>query len=121
MKKKFTQAAQDAKVDHFLMSVDALTNITEMLAEQTVLKSEYKIMPHGSRLITVQPGWEMDYLVKNNPDAVKDTLRGLEAALQNPDIKTIFMTRAALMTENDIVRVCQRNPTPKTLVREGGI
>lgn len=119
MKEQFNPKSRDGARDHFLLSVESLTDLTQIVAEQAIFRSQYKILPHGSRLFTVNPGWEMDYLLAANPDAVRDTLRGLEGALRDPEIKTIFMSRAALMSDDDIMHVCARNGVPKNLVREG--
>ncbi|MCE9507825.1 MAG: hypothetical protein K8R48_05865 [Alphaproteobacteria bacterium] len=100
------------------MSSELMNKVAVEVAHQNAMERGCKFLPHGSRLFTVEQGWESAIISKDKGVAVADTLLTLEAALRNPENKVIFIPLDAAMTEGDIEKLCQRNAITKTLFKE---
>jgi hypothetical protein len=90
------------------------------VAQQNAMERGCKFMPHGSRLFTVEQGWESAMICGDKGVAVADTLLTLESALRDPENKVIFIPINAAMTDADVEKLCQRNAITKTLFKEVG-
>jgi hypothetical protein len=87
-------------------------------AQQNAMERSCKLLSHGCRLFTVEQGWESLTISREKSVATADTLLTLEQALRDPENKVIFIPLGALMTEQDIEKLCRRNATVKTLFKE---
>lgn len=101
-----------------LMSTDTMDKLGALAAQGNAVDRGGKFLPHGCRLFMVEKGWESVMIRKDPGVHVCDTLLSLEAAVQNPDVKVIFLPLGSLMTDGDIEKVCQRNGMIKTLFKE---
>ena len=100
------------------MSSDLMNKVAVELAQQNAMERGCRFMPHGSRLFTVEQGWESTVISGDKGVLVADTLLTLESALRDPESKVIFIPIDAAMTESDIEKLCQRNAITKTLFKE---
>jgi hypothetical protein len=95
-----------------------MNKVAVEVAHQNAMERGCKFMPHGSRLFTVEQGWESAIISGDKGVAVADTLLTLESALRDPENRVIFIPIDAAMTESDIEKLCQRNAITKTLFKE---
>jgi len=100
-------------------SDNQMEGVAVAVAHQNAMERGCKFLPHGSRLFEVEQGWESVMIRRDKAVAVADTLLTLEAALRNPENAVIFIPLGAMMTGQDIERLCQRNAITKTLFKEG--
>src|SRR3954471_5309803 len=100
------------------MSADVIRDVAVAAAQQNAMERGCKLLPHGSRLFDVEQGWESITIRSDKGVAVADTLLTLEAALRDPENKVIFIPLGALMTDQDIEKLCQRNATVRTFFKE---
>ena len=100
--------------------LETLEEAATILAQQKAMERSFRMLSHGSRLFTVEEGWESDSLVRDATVRKCDTLLELDDAMKNPQIKKIFMSKSALITEQDVDKVCRRNGATKTLFKEVG-
>ena len=87
-------------------------------AQLNAMERSCKFLPHGSRLFEVEQGWESIMINRDKSVVLADTLLTLESALRDPESKIIFIPLGALMTDQDIEKLCQRNATIKTFFKE---
>lgn len=97
-----------------------MNNLATAVAQQNAMERRCKFLPHGGRLFEVEQGWESAVIRKDGNVIVADTLLVLESALRDPENKVIFIPAGALMTEQDIEKLCRRNASAKTLFKEVG-
>lgn len=97
---------------------DILDKIAVTAAQQKAMDGGCVFLPHGCRLFHVPQGWESAMIRGDKSVAQCDTLLSLEASVQDPEIKVIFLPHDALMTDEDIEKICQRNGATKTLFKE---
>lgn len=95
-----------------------MEEVAAEVARQKAMERGPVFLPHGSRLFHVAAGWESKMIKHDKAVSSCETLLELEAALQNPDVKVLFIPVNALMTEKDIEKVCHRNGVTKTLYKE---
>lgn len=95
-----------------------MEDVAVAVAHQNAMERGFKLLPHGSRLFPVAPGWESTVISRDNGVAVADTLLTLEKAVRDPESKVIFIPAGALLSDGDIEKVCQRNAIAKTLFKE---
>ena len=95
-----------------------MNDVASTVAHQNAMERGCKFLPHGSRLFAVEQGWESTQISRDKGVLVADTLLTLEAALRNSENKVIFIPVDALMTDQDIEKLCQRNAITKTLFKE---
>lgn len=100
------------------MTAEIVKETALVAAQQKAMKGEFKFLPHGCRLFKVEKGWETTLIRGDDGVLEAETLLGLESALQNADNKVIFIPLGALMTDQDIEKICHRNAITKTLFRE---
>jgi hypothetical protein len=100
------------------MAAELMNDVAVTVAQQNAMERGCKFMPHGSRLFMIEQGWESAVIGRDQNIAVADTLLSLEAVLRDPEKKVIFIPADALMTEQDIEKLCQRNAIAKTLFKE---
>lgn len=100
------------------LSPELLDQAALIAAQQSAMERGCKFLPHGSRLFTVEQGWESTMINRDKSVLVADTLLSLESALRNSENKVIFIPFDALMTDGDIEKLCQRNAIVKTFFRE---
>jgi len=89
-----------------------------VVAQQKAMERGCKFLPHGSRLFEVEQGWESTIISGEKSVATADTLLVLERVLRDPENKLIFIPMGALMTDQDIEKLCQRNAIVKTFFKE---
>lgn len=99
-------------------SNDQMNGMAAAVAHQNAMERGCKFLPHGSRMFEVEQGWESATIRHDRGVAVADTLLALESALRDPDNAVIFIPMGAMMTGQDIERLCQRNAITKTLFKE---
>ena len=102
----------------YLMSTDTMDEVAAVVAQKNAMDQGCIFLPHGSRLFTVEKGWQSQAIRRDRGVATSETLMAFEAALRNPDVKVIFLPADALVTDDDIRRICQRNGVTKTLFKE---
>lgn len=94
--------------------------IARTIAQRNAMERSAVFLPHGSRLFEVEAGWESLMLMKAEGTMRCDTLSMLEAGLRNPDVRSLFVPLKALMTVDDIEKICRRNGAAKTIFKETG-
>jgi hypothetical protein len=87
-------------------------------AQRNAMERGCKFLPHGCRLFEVEQGWESTMISGDPSVAVADTLLALESALRDPENKVIFIPLDALVTDQDVEKLCQRNAILKTFFKE---
>jgi hypothetical protein len=97
---------------------DLLEKTASAAAQQNAMERSCKFLPHGCRLFDVEQGWESITISRDKNVAVADTLLVLEQALRDPEKKIIFIPLGALITDQDIEKLCQRNAIVKTFFKE---
>jgi hypothetical protein len=105
-------------VEEHLIPAETLDRLGAVVAQEKAMRGEVRLLPHGSRLYFVPAGWESAMIRKDPAVRGCETLLALEAAVQDPDAKVIFLPLGALMTETDIEKICRRNGAAKTLFKE---
>ncbi len=81
--------------------------------------SEFKTLPHGSRLYRVAKGWETS-IIESDPEVTTATTLGeFEKALRH-NRGQVFIPEDALISEDGIEQVCQRNGVAKVIFKEVG-
>ena len=95
-----------------------LDGVALAAAQLKAMERGCKFLPHGCRLFEVEQGWESTMINRDKSVAVADTLLTLESALRDPENKIIFIPMGALMTDQDIEKLCQRNAIIKTFFKE---
>src|ERR1035437_3542372 len=108
-------SAQDSRSPSSDPMMDRAASVA---AQQNAMERSCKFLPHGCRLFEVEQGWESTMVKRDKSVAVVDTLLALEAALHDPESKIIFVPMGALMTDQDIEKLCQRNAIVKTFFKE---
>lgn len=99
---------------------DALGAVAVTLAQQEGMAGPMRHLAHGTRLFRLPQGWQSRAVAEDKAVAVCETLLQLDAALQDENRRVIFLPLHAMMTEEDIERVCQRHGVAKTLFWEVG-
>ncbi len=97
---------------------DLLEKTAVAAAQQNAMERGCMFLPHGSRLFEVEQGWESTVISRDKGVIAADTLLVLEEALRDPENKIIFIPLGALMTDQDIEKLCQRNAIVKTFFKE---
>ena len=100
------------------MPTELIKDVAVAAAQQNAMERGCKFLPHGSRLFLVEQGWESITIQSDPGVVVADSLLSLEAALNDPGNKIIFIPINAMMTDQDIEKLCQRNATVKTFFKE---
>lgn len=100
------------------MSTDTLKEVGVAVAQQKAMERGARFLAHGTRLFSVATGWESTMIRKDKGVATCDTLLTLEEAMHDESVRVIFIPADALMTDEDIEKVCQRNGVTKTLFKE---
>jgi hypothetical protein len=100
------------------LSAELMARTASIAAQQNAMGRSHKSLPHGSRMFNVEQGWESTMIQRDKGVAVADTLLTLERALRDLENKIIFIPHGALMTDQDIEKLCQRNGVIKTLFKE---
>lgn len=88
---------------------DTLRRMAVLLAQQEGLAGQQVFLPHGGRLCRVPAGWQGAALSGDPAVAVCASLRELDAAVRDANKPVIFLPADAMMTTEDIERVCQRH------------
>jgi hypothetical protein len=97
-----------------------LEELAAFVAQQDAMRHGIRFLPHGGRLFTVPRGWQAGVLRGNPAITACETLLELDAALQDADTKVVFIPAEALITEQDVEKLCLRNGVAKTIFREWG-
>ena len=100
------------------MSFELMSDVAVAAAQQNAMERRCTFLPHGCRLFEVEQGWESAMIAKDRGVTVADTLLTLEEALRDPAKKVIFLPLGALMTDQDIEKLCHRNAIVKTFFKE---
>ncbi len=99
-------------------AVTLARRLAPLLAELEALAGAVRFLPHGSRLFRLPAGWQAAAFLQRLDVARCQTLLDLDAALQDENRPVIFLAKDAMMTENDIEKLCQRHGVTKTLFWE---
>lgn len=99
------------------MDQDGLRRLALAAAQQEAMAGPMRQLPHGSRLFTVPAGWQSRVIAAEAPNPCT-TLMALDKAMRDESTAVIFIPFDAMMTDDDIERVCQRHGVVKTLFRE---
>jgi len=94
--------------------------IAKDIALQKAMEGEFKNLPHGCKLFYVEKGWESKILAEDVKFVKVDTLLSLENAIRDEDNKVIFIPIDALITDDNIEKLCQRNAIIKIFFKEVG-
>jgi len=79
----------------------------------------YETLAHGTKLYLVDKGWESS-IIEDDPKVARVTnLRQFESALQDADVKTIYIPNDALVTQSQLETICKRNASTKVIYKEG--
>lgn len=97
---------------------ETLRRVSVVLAQQEGMAGSQKFLAHGSRLFRVPAGWQGNALANDAGVAQCANLRELDAAVRDENKPVIFLPADAMMTEEDIEKVCQRHGVVKTLFWE---
>lgn len=91
--------------------------IAKEIARRDLLQ-EFEFLPHNSKLYTVEKNWKAA-IIRDDPK-VKEvgTLLDFERAVCDPDVVFIYIPSSALISNEGIHRVCARNATEKTILKE---
>ena len=97
-----------------------MQTIAQSAARLRVMETmPYETLPHGTRLYFVDKGWESS-IIDGDPNVREVTnLRDFEEALCDTDIKTIFISEGALVTQSKLKQICKRNAATKVIYMEG--
>ncbi len=97
---------------------ETLRRVSVVLAQQEGMAGAQTFLPHGSRLFRVPSGWQGKALAGDAGVAVCANVRELDAAVRDENKPVIFLLADAMITAEDIERVCQRHGVVKTLFWE---
>lgn len=97
---------------------ETLRRVMAVLAQQEGMAGRQKQMAHGSRLFYVPSGWQGRALGGAEGVTVCANVRELDAAVRDANKPVIFLPVDAMMTEEDIEKVCRRHGVVKTLFWE---
>jgi hypothetical protein len=97
---------------------ELLEQVASAVAQQKAMDGGPTFLPHGCRLFRIASGWESNMIRRDKGVTTCETLLEFEAALRNPDVKVVFLTADAIITDADIEKICQRNGVTKTLFKE---
>ncbi|MBI1215321.1 MAG: hypothetical protein GC185_05825 [Alphaproteobacteria bacterium] len=101
------------------MSTDLLDEVASVAAQKKAMQEGgCKFLPHGCRLFSIPQGWESNMIRRDKGVSTCETMLELEAAVQDAGVKVLFIPVDALMTDEDIEKICQRNGVTKTLFKE---
>lgn len=101
-----------------LISTDTLEQLGTAVARQKAMERGPLFLPHGCRLFQVASGWESNMIRRDQGVATAATMLELEDALRDQNVKIVFIPLNAIMTVQDIEKICQRNGVTKTLFKE---
>ncbi len=96
-----------------------MDEVAYIIAQQKAMERGGLTLSHGCRLFRTVAGWESAALRKDPDMRSCETLLDLEAALRDTETLVIFIPQGAMMTDEDIAKVCRRNGVTKTLFKEG--
>lgn len=99
------------------LSTKELRDMALILARQQSMQN-YITLPHGSFLYKVETGWKSSMIEGDSTVVCVKTVRELEGAIKSLTTETIFIPLAAAITEQAIMRVCQRHAVTKTMFKE---
>lgn len=99
-------------------AAETLRRVSVVLAQQEGMEGRQKFLAHGSRLFYVPSGWQGNALANDDGIAVCTNLRELDGAVRDENKPVIFLPANAMMSEEDIEKVCQRHGVVKTLFWE---
>lgn len=95
-----------------------LKKSVSVISQMTAMEQSLTMLDHGSRLFTVQGGWQSN-AIKSDPSVIScETLLELESAVRDPEVKVIFMSYRALIMPSDVETIIRRNGATKTLFKE---
>lgn len=101
-----------------MMTQDVMKETARAVAIAQAMAGVCVNLPHGTRLFHVEKGWQAQSIADDLAIANCDTLLSFESALQDEEIKVIFIPGDAIIADVDIERICQRNAVVKTIFRE---
>jgi hypothetical protein len=97
---------------------ELLEKMASVVAQQRAMERSCRNLPHGTRLFEAEEGWESMTISRDDGVVTADSILSLEQALRNPGNKIIFIPLGALLTDQDIEKVCQRNAAVRTIFKE---
>lgn len=99
-------------------AAETLRRVSVLLAQQDAMQAEQHMLSHGSRLYRVPAGWQARVVADDPGVAVCQTLLQLDHAVADANKPVIFLPVGAMMTVEDIDKVCRRHGAVKTLFWE---
>lgn len=96
----------------------ALAGVSVVLAQQAAMEGPVQHLSHGTRLFMVASGWQAQAIAADAGTLTCTNLRELDAAMQDETKRVIFLPQRAMMTAEDIEKVCRRHGATKTLFWE---
>jgi len=99
-------------------NTEKLEEVGVAVAQQNAMARGVRHLGHGCRLFSVEFGWESAMIKGDKGVPTCDTMLSLEDAMKNENVKVIFIPADALMTDEDIEKICARNGVLKTLFKE---
>lgn len=105
-------------IKHRGMPSKTMDEVASVVAQKNAMERPFRTLAHGCRLFQVEKGWESAMLGRDLGIARCDSLLSFEAALRNPDVRSIFIPLGAPVSEKDIEKICHRNGVGKMLFRE---
>lgn len=104
--------------DKGLLSTETMDKVGAHVAQQNAMAQSGKTLGAGSRLFTVEAGWQSGMISKDAHVRTCESLLELEEAFAAPDVKVVFIPLGAMMAEGDIEKVCARHGTTRTIFKE---
>ena len=95
----------------------AFDKMAEEIARLDVLQ-DYEFLPHNAKLYTVEKSWKTS-IIKDDPKVREvETLLEFERAVCDHDVVIVYVPATALISNEGIHRICKRNATGKTILKE---
>lgn len=101
-----------------VQQTEKLKEVGVAVAQQKAMERGARFLSHGCRVFSVESGWESNMIKQDKGVPTCDTMLSLEEAVRDERVKVIFIPADALMTEDDIEKICARNGALKTLFKE---
>ncbi len=96
---------------------DAFEKLAREIARRDALE-HFEFLPHNSKLYRVEKSWKTS-IIKDDPKVREvGSLLEFERAVCDSNINIIFIPSTALISDDGIIRVCQRNAVGKTILKE---
>lgn len=82
------------------------------------LMQAFDFLPHNAKLYKVEKSWKTSIIMDDPKVRGVETLLEFERAVCDPDVIIVYVPATALISEEGIHRICKRNATGKTILKE---